>query len=88
VTVVLWLALLGGVAACFRWAGVFIGVPHTWKSRLLAQLLVSMRGREITTLAVLLVGLTYLVAGIQIVLLFCGGRPIHDRLARTVVRSA
>ncbi len=45
------------------------------------------RGREITTLAVVLVGLTYLLAGVEIVLLWRSGRPVHDRLARTVVRS-
>lgn len=150
--VVPWLVLLGGVGACLRWAGVSIGVPDTWKGRLLAQLLVSMvltipvtlwlgwceahrhstpgkrsfglrvdaddgrlpfrravlrsafkvglpwelshaaiwqtMGREVTAPAVVLACLTYLVAGVQVVLLCRGGRPVHDRLAHTVVRSA
>lgn len=152
VVVVPWLVLLGGVGVSLRWAGVFIGEPHTWKGRLLAQLLVSMvltipvmlwlawweanrhstpgkrvfglrvdaddgllsfrrgvlrsafkvalpwelihaaiwqtRGRDVTALAVVLVGLTYLVVGVQVVLLCRGGRPVHDRLAHTVVRCA
>ncbi len=44
--------------------------------------------RRVTGLAAALFVLAYVVVGMQFVLLFRGGRPIHDRLARTVVRSA
>ncbi len=37
-----WLAVLGLIGACLRWAGVFTELPQTWKGRLLAQLLVAL----------------------------------------------
>ncbi len=47
-----------------------------------------LRGRDVSVLGPVLIGLAYVVAGGQLVLLCRGGRPIHDRLARTIVRSA
>jgi hypothetical protein len=44
-------------------------------------------GRDVSVLGSVLIALAYVVAGAQLVLL-CRGRPIHDRLARTIVRSA
>jgi hypothetical protein len=40
VTIVPWLALLGAVGTCLRWAGLVRGVPDAWTGRLLAQLAV------------------------------------------------
>lgn len=45
-------------------------------------------GRDVSVLGSVLIALAYVVAGAQLVLLCRGGRPIHDRLARTIVRSA
>ena len=141
-----WLAVLGLIGACLRWAGVFTELPQTWKGRLLAQLLVALAltvpvtlglawsessrrttpgkrrlglrvegagagddlpyhralirsavkvalpwklahaglwqlwGRDVSVLGPVLIGLAYVVAGAQLVLLCRGGRPIHDRL--------
>ena len=44
--------------------------------------------RQLTGLPLALLVLVYVVVGMQVLLLFRGGRPLHDRLAHTVVRSA
>lgn len=44
--------------------------------------------KKATVFAMALISLVYVAMGIQVVLLFRSGRPFHDRVARTVVRSA
>jgi uncharacterized RDD family membrane protein YckC len=68
-------ALRSALKVALPWELAHAALWQTWDS-------------QATVFAMALIGLVYVVVGIQVVLLFHGGRTLHDRIAHTVVRSA